>query len=143
MTIGTQLFVIAAIVFAYKKYTSKDIKVPDGTSKMENSFGYKLLINQYYIPYFYENYIVKAYRELSEVFWTKVDQKIVDATVDGIANVFYQTGEKTRVMQSGNLSTMLKWMVAGTVVLLSLAVVFGLAARHSGEIKTFLSGLGV
>ncbi|MBE0513651.1 NADH-quinone oxidoreductase subunit L [Sulfurimonas sp.] len=143
MTIGTQLFVIAAIVFAYKKYTSKDIKVPDGTSKMENSFGYKLLINQYYIPYFYENYIVKAYRELSEIFWTKIDQKIVDATVDGIANVFYQTGEKTRVMQSGNLSTMLKWMVAGTVVLLSLAVVFGLAARYSGEIKTFLSALGV
>ncbi|MFA7610858.1 MAG: NADH-quinone oxidoreductase subunit L [Sulfurimonas sp.] len=143
MTIGTQLFVIAAIAYAYKKYTSKDIKVPDGTSKMENSFGYKLLINQYYIPHFYENYIVKAYRELSEVFWTKVDQKVVDATVDGIANIFYQTGEKTRDMQSGNLSTMLKWMVAGMVVLLSLAVVFGLAARHSGEIKTFLSGLGV
>ncbi len=143
MTIGTQLFVMGAIAYAYKKYTSKDIKVPDGTSKMENSFGYKLLINQYYIPYFYENYIVKAYRELSEVFWTKIDQKVVDATVDGIANVFYQTGEKTRVMQSGNLSTMLKWMVAGTVALLSLAVVFGLAARYSGEIKTFLSGLGV
>ncbi|TKI68400.1 NADH-quinone oxidoreductase subunit L [Sulfurimonas crateris] len=143
MTIGTQLFVIAAIAYAYKKYTSKDIKVPDGTSKMENSFGYKLLINQYYIPYFYENYIVKAYRELSELFWTKIDQKIVDGTVDGIANIFYQTGEKTRVMQSGNLSTMLKWMVAGTVVLLSLAVVFGLAVRYSGEIKTILSGLGV
>ncbi|MDY0123021.1 NADH-quinone oxidoreductase subunit L [Sulfurimonas sp.] len=143
MTIGTQLFVIAAIAYAYKKYTSKDIKVPDGTSKMENSFGYKLLINQYYIPYFYENYIVKAYRELSELFWTKIDQKIVDGTVDGIANIFYQTGDKTRVMQSGNLSTMLKWMVAGTVVLLSLAVVFGLAVRYSGEIKTILSGLGV
>ena len=143
MTIGTQLFVIAAIVYAYKKYTSKDIKVPDGTSKMENSFGYKLLINQYYIPYFYENYIIKAYRELSDVFWTKVDQKIVDASVDGIANIFYQTGEKTRVMQSGNLSTMLKWMVAGTVALLSLAVVFGLAAKYSEEIKVFLSGLGV
>jgi len=143
MTIGTQLFVIAAIAYAYKKYTSKDIKVPDGTSKMENSFGYKLLINQYYIPYFYENYIVKAYRELSDLFWTKVDLKIVDATVDGIANIFYQTGDKTRVMQSGNLSTMLKWMVAGTVALLSLAVVFGLAVRYSGEIKIFLSGLGV
>ncbi|MDQ1263381.1 MAG: NADH-quinone oxidoreductase subunit [Campylobacterota bacterium] len=107
MTIGTQLFVIGAIAYAYKKYTSKDIKVPDGTSKMENSFAYKLLINQYYIPYFYENYLVKPYRELSEIFWTKIDQKVVDATVDGIANVFYQTGDRTRVMQSGNLSTML------------------------------------
>jgi NADH-quinone oxidoreductase subunit L len=46
-------------------------------------------------------------------------------------------------MQSGNLSTMLKWMVAGLVALLSLAVVFGLAVRHSDEIKTILSGLGV
>ncbi|WP_310442004.1 NADH-quinone oxidoreductase subunit L [Sulfurimonas sp.] len=143
MTIGTQLFVAFAIVYAYKKYTRRDIVVPDGTSKMENSFGYKLLINQYYIPRFYEEYIVKAYRELSEIFWTKIDQKIVDATVDGIANIFYQTGERTRVMQSGNLSTMLKWMVAGTVTLLSLAVAFGLAARYSGEIKIFLSGLGV
>jgi len=143
MTIGTQLFVILSIFYAYKKYMSRDIKVPDGTSAMENSFKYKLLINQYYIPYFYEEYLVKPYRELSTLFWTKVDQKIVDASVDGIANIFYQTGENTRAMQSGNLSTMLKWMVAGTVALLSLAVVFGLAARYSEEIKLFLSGLGV
>ena len=143
MTIGTQLFVIASIYFAYKKYMSKDIKVPDGTSKMENSFGYKLLINQYYIPYFYEEYFVKPYRELSALCWTKIDQKVVDASVDGIANIFYSTGENTRGMQSGNLSTMLKWMVAGTVALLSLAVAFGLAARYSAEIKLFLAGLGV
>jgi NADH-quinone oxidoreductase subunit L len=46
-------------------------------------------------------------------------------------------------MQSGNLSTMLKWMVAGTVMLLSFAVVFGLAVRYSDEILAILSGLGV
>jgi NADH-quinone oxidoreductase subunit L len=143
MTIGTQLFVIASIIFAYKKYMSKSIKVPDGTSKMENSFIYKLLINQYYIPHFYEEYLVKPYRELSTVFWKQVDQKVVDATVDGIANVIYRTGENTREMQSGNLSTMLKWMVAGLVALLSLVVVFGLATRHSDEIMLILSGLGV
>jgi NADH-quinone oxidoreductase subunit L len=143
MTIGTQLFVILSIAFAYKKYMSRDIKVPDGTSAMENSFKYKLLINQYYIPYFYEEYLVKPYRELSTVFWKQVDQKVVDASVDSIANIFYSTGENTRTMQSGNLSTMLKWMVAGLVIILSLAVVFGLAVRHSDEIKVILSGLGV
>jgi len=143
MTIGTQSFVIISIIYAYKKYMVRDIKVPDGTSDMENSFKYKLLINQYYIPYFYEEYLVKPYKELSTIFWEKVDMKIVDASVDGIANIFYSTGEKTRNMQSGNLSTMLKWMVAGTVILLSLAVVFGLAARHSDSIMSILSGLGV
>ncbi len=143
MTIGTQLFVILAIVYAYKKYANAKVTVPDGTSAMENSFGYKLLINQYYIPYFYEEYIVKSYRELSKVFWKQVDLKIVDATVDGIAGVLYSTGERTRDMQSGNLSTMLKWMVAGTIGLLSLAVVFGLAVRYSDAILAILSGLGV
>jgi NADH-quinone oxidoreductase subunit L len=143
MTIGTQLFVILAIAFAYKKYNHSRIEVPDGTSAMENSFMYKLLLNQYYIPYAYEEYIVKPYRELSTVLWQQVDVKIVDATVDGIAGILYSTGEKTRDMQSGNLSTMLKWMVAGTIALLSLAVVFGLAARYSDGILPVLSGLGV
>jgi len=143
MTIGTQLFVAFAIVYAYKKYANSRVTVPDGTSKMENSFAYKLLINQYYIPFAYEKYLVKPYRELSTIFWKQIDQKVVDATVDGIAGVIYSTGEKTREMQSGNLSTMLKWMVAGTIAMLSLAVVFGLAVRHSDEILTILSGLGV
>jgi NADH-quinone oxidoreductase subunit L len=143
MTIGTQLFVAAAILFAYKKYTSRDIKVPDGTSKMENSFAYKLLLNQYYIPHFYEACLVKPYRKLSAIFWTSVDQKIVDASVDGIANVFYSTGKKTRTMQSGNLSTMLKWMVAGTVAFLALAVAFALAVKYFEGMKVFLPGLGV
>ena len=73
----------------------------------------------------------------------KVDNAVVDASVDGIANAFYSAGKNTRDMQSGNLSTMLKWMVAGTVMLLSFAVVFGLAARYSDEIRVILSGLGV
>ncbi len=143
MTIGTQLFVILAIAFAYKKYANNKVKVPDGTSKMENRLCYKVLSNQYYIPYIYEEYLAKPYKELSTLFWKQIDMKVVDATVDGIAGIIYSSGEKTRVMQSGNLSTMLKWMVAGTIGLLSLAVVFGLAARYSGEIKTILSGLGV
>jgi NADH-quinone oxidoreductase subunit L len=143
MLVGTQIFVGLAILYAYKKYARSGITVPDGTSDVENSFFYKLLINQYYIPYFYEEYIVRPYRELSTVFWNKVDMKIVDATVDGIAGIFYTTGEKTRAMQSGNLSTMLRWMVVGLVVLLSLAVVFGLAVRYSDGAASALSGLGV
>jgi len=143
MTIGTQGFVIAMILYAYKKYARKGIKVPDGTSKIEQSFMYKLLYNQYYIPYFYEEFLVKPYRVLSRVFWKEVDLKIVDATVDGIAKVLYSTGATTRSMQNGNLSSMLRWMVIGLVILLIIAVAIGLGARYSEEISMFLSGLGV
>jgi len=131
MTIGTQLFVALAIMYAYKKYANFQVTVPDGTSDMEKSFAYKLLTNQYYIPYAYEEFLVKPYRALSTYFWTQIDQKIVDASVDGIAGIIYSTGERTRTMQSGNLSTMLRWMVAGLVILLSLAVAFGLAVKYT------------
>ncbi len=119
MTIGTQLLVGLSIAYAYRKYEHAKID-----KKIEDNFFYKLLINQWYIPHFYEEYITKPYRELSMIAWKQVDLKIVDASVDGIANIFYKTGEATHNMQDGNLSTMLRWMVAGTAVLLILAVAF-------------------
>lgn len=120
MTIGTQLFVIAAIVYAYKKY-AKAVKVD---KKVESGLLYQLLYNQYYIPKIYDEVFSKPYLKLSKLAWKEIDLKIVDATVDGIANVIYQTGEKTHTMQNGNLSSMLRWMVIGLVVLLVLAVAF-------------------
>ena len=143
MLIGTQVLVIASIFYAYRKYNRNDITVPDGTSKTENRLCYKVLFNQYYIPYFYEEYLVKPYRELSGLFWKKFDLRVVDATVDGIAKILYNTGEETRGMQSGNLSVMLRWMVVGLVILLIFAGAVGLAVRYSDKILSFLSALGV
>ena len=131
MTIGTQLFVIAAILFAYKKYSNWN-SVPDGTSKMEKSFGYKLLWNQYYIPKIYDEVFSKPYLELSKIAWKQIDLKIVDATVDAIANAIYKTGENTRDIQNGNLSSMLRWMVVGLVVLMTLAVAFNVGYNVFG-----------
>jgi NADH-quinone oxidoreductase subunit L len=119
MTIGTQLLVGASIAYAYKKY-----QVAKVDKKFEERPCYKILFNQYYIPHIYEEYISKPYRELSTVAWKQLDMKIVDATVDMIAGAFYKTGEATHTMQDGNLSTMLRWMVAGTALLLVLAVAF-------------------
>jgi NADH-quinone oxidoreductase subunit L len=120
MTIGTQLFVILAIAYAYKKY-AKAVKVD---KEVESGFLYQLLYNQYYIPKIYDEVFSKPYLQLSKLAWKQIDLKIVDATVDGIANIIYQTGEKTHTMQNGNLSSMLRWMVIGLVVLLVLAVAF-------------------
>ena len=54
--------------------------------------------------------------------------KIVDATVDGIAYLFYNGGDKTRKMQTGNLSNYLNWMAVGLVMLLLVAAVTALIA---------------
>jgi NADH-quinone oxidoreductase subunit L len=115
----TTSIAVGGILFAVKKYQA------GGFSKMwEDRPCYKLLDNQYYIPKIYEVLITRPYYALSKVAWKEVDLKIIDATVDGIAKTIHSTGDKARIMQSGNLSTMLKWMVAGLVVLLLSVVIF-------------------
>ncbi len=110
---------ISGILYAVYKYTT------GGFSKEVEKYPvYKLLANQYYIPAFYDKCIVKPYIAISAFLWQKIDVAIVDMTVDAIAKVLYKSGDKARVMQSGNLSNMLRLMVFGLLVLLLLAVIF-------------------
>ena len=119
LTAVVLVFAVGGIWLAYKKYYNglkRDME-------LENSFIYKLLANQYYIPQFYEEFITKPYAMISEKMWTSVDMKIVDATVDGIANFLYKSGDETRKMQTGNLSNYLNWMAIGAVLLLVVAAI--------------------
>jgi len=113
------VFAVGGIVLAYKKYAN-GLKRDE---KCENSFIYRLLANQYYIPQLYEEFITKPYAMISEHMWKDVDMKIVDATVDGIAKFLYKSGDSTRKMQTGNLSNYLNWMAIGSVLLLAVAAI--------------------
>ena len=119
LTAVVLVFAVGGIWLAYKKYAN-GLKRDE---ELENSFIYKLLANQYYIPQFYEEFITKPYAMLSEHMWKDVDMKIVDATVDGIAKFLYKSGDGTRKMQTGNLSNYLNWMAAGSVLLLVVAAI--------------------
>jgi len=115
--------VLSSITFAYLKYGRTGKKAWKRDEEVEKGFFYKLLINQYYVPKFYEEFITKPYRMISEVFWQKIDLKIVDATVDNIAKALYKSGDATRSMQTGNLSNYLNWMAVGGVILLVIAAI--------------------
>jgi NADH-quinone oxidoreductase subunit L len=118
----TTLIALSGIAFAVVRY------IVDGkyySELVKDKLCYKILVNQYFIPIFYEKCITKPYLALSKFSWNSIDMKIIDATVDGIANIFYSGGEKGTAIQSGNLSKGLKWMGAGIAVLLLLAVAFG------------------
>ena len=114
---------LSGIALAYYKYARKGEHAFKPSEKVASGFFYKLLINQYYVPKFYEEFITKPYMMISEKFWTQVDLKIVDATVDNIAKFLYGTGDKTRSMQTGNLSNYLNWMAVGAVLLLVIAAI--------------------
>lgn len=116
-------FAVGGIALAYLKYARTGEHAFKRDEEKENGFFYKLLKNQYYVPKFYEEFITKPYMMISEKFWTEVDLKIVDATVDNIAKFLYGTGDKTRSMQTGNLSNYLNWMAVGAVLLLVIAAI--------------------
>lgn len=115
----TSAIAIAGILFAVFKYKK------DGTyysSCVNERQCYKILANQYFIPHLIENFINKPYLEMSKFSWKEIDLKIVDSIVDFIAKFIYTTGNESRVMQTGNLSRALKWMVGGVTLLMILAV---------------------
>ena len=115
----TTLIALSGIFFAIYKYSHGGF-----SEKWKNNFFYKLLYNQYYIPVAYEILFTKPYKQLSEIAWKELDLRIVDATVDFIANVIYKSGFAGRVVQSGNLSKMLRWMVIGLLILLVLIIIY-------------------
>jgi len=112
------LFGIAVAVFKYNK---------DGeyySSRFKNKFIYKLLVNQYYLPHFWDFVISRVYTVVSKFSWKQIDLKVIDKTVDGIASTVVEGGKVGSTMQSGNLSKSLKWMGFGLLVLLILVLVF-------------------
>ena len=127
--LGLLVIIIALIgvVLAYKKYTGKGTRAWKRNEQFEKSFIYQLLANQYYVPKFYDEFIVQPYTVASEKFWS-IDKAVVDGTVDMIAKVIYKTGDISRGMQTGNLSSYLNMMGAGALLLVlaaALSAVFG------------------
>ncbi len=115
----TTLIALSGIALAVYKYSRGGF-----SEKWKETFIYKLLYNQYYIPVIYEKIFTKPYAELSRIAWKELDLRVVDATVDFIAGIIYQSGFAGRVVQSGNLSKMLRWMVIGLLILLVLVVLY-------------------
>ena len=115
----TSAFVIGVVLFTIYKY-----KIGGFSKQIEKMPLYKLLINQYYIPKFYEVAVLKPYYSLSKFAWKQIDVRIIDFTVDLIARMLNLGGQKSRKMQSGNLSGMLRWMAVGIVTLLALAIFY-------------------
>lgn len=107
------------IAFAVYKYSK------GGFSKSwENTFVYKFLFNQYYIPLLYEKVFMRTYQVLSRFLWKAIELKVIDFTVDLIARMIYKTGSGMRSTQTGNLSTSLRLMVLGLILFLVFFIVY-------------------
>lgn len=114
----TSFVALCGIAFAVFKYRK------DGFSpKWQETFVYKFLSNQYYIPYIYDKLFIQNYIRLSKITWLG-DKYVIDFVVDRIARFLHSSGESMQWIQGGNLSKMLKIMFFGVVVLLLLVFIY-------------------
>ena len=122
--LGLLVIVVAVtgIIIAYKKYAGTGSAAWERDEEFEASFIYKLVENQYYVPKFYDEFIVQPYTIASKKFW-EIDKAVVDGSVDLIAKAFYKSGDVSRGMQTGSLSAYLNWMGVGALILIIAAAI--------------------
>ena len=109
---------IAGILVAVLKYKNGGFD-----KSWEDTAIYKLLINQYFIPQFYEKFVSKPYYAICVWTWKVIEIKLIDSSVDGLAHFINKLGVKARPIQSGNLSSSLRLMVLGLILGLVFALV--------------------
>ncbi len=114
LTLG---LVVISIVCAYLLYRN-------GYKERKPHIFYKILANEYYIPYLYRIFIVKPFCFLSDFLYHIVDMGILDKIVDGIAKCFMLLSYILRPLQNGNLSSMLRLMSAGVAILLCITLLY-------------------
>ena len=110
LTLSLVLVSAGFAIFAYKREIFKE--------SICESRIYKILQNAYFIPKFYENFFINGYTLVSQIC-KKIDEIIIDRSVDLVATALNKFAFLANKMQSGDLSIMLRFMVAGFALLLS------------------------
>ena len=111
--------IIAALVgisFAYTYY----IKNPEKPKRLAEKFNglYKLLLNKYYIDELYDYVIVKPLYVLSLIFWKIFDVRLIDGTVNGMAEFFGNLSERFRILHTGYVRNYALAFLVGVAALL-------------------------
>jgi NADH-quinone oxidoreductase subunit L len=99
------------------------IKSPETPKKLVESLSgpYKLLSGKYFIDEIYQAVIVRPLVWVSDkILWHVVDERAIDGTVNGVATVSRETGDRLRHANTGNIRSYATWIVLGVVVFTSL-----------------------
>ena len=99
------------------------IKSPGTPKKIAASLSapYKLLSGKYFIDELYLAAIVRPLVWISDkVLWHVVDEGAIDGTVNGVAEVSREAGDRLRRVETGNIRSYATWIVLGVLVFTSL-----------------------
>lgn len=116
--------IVAAIgiFFAYKLYV-KNPELPERLTYGRFFPVYHLVLDKYRIDELYDRLFVNPTLWLSEKFmWKVVDDKIIDGTVNGIADVAKGWGSWTQRLQTGYVQNYALMIVIGVMLIFSFII---------------------
>ncbi len=114
LIITSMLLLSLVILFAYRTFVRKAILPADDAKPM--SFFGRLVYNKFYIDEIYTALFEKPFGFLSDFFFNKVENTVLDPAVDVIGSGTSRLGSLVRRLQPGNMSFYLFAMVAGILL---------------------------
>jgi NADH-quinone oxidoreductase subunit L len=112
------------LMLAWILYVSK----PELPQKIADGLGnfYKTVLNKYYVDEIYAKIFVKPLIDGStSILWQGVDRRVIDDSVNNVADGATRVSDEVRHMQSGNLRSYAGWIAAGAAVLIAYMVWLG------------------
>ena len=114
LILGSLLLLGLVILFAYRSFVSKSV-VP-ASDEAPKPFFSKLIYNKFYIDEMYTAVFEKPFGFLSDFFFNKIENTVLDPAVDQIGLTTSRVGALLRKLQQGNMSFYLFAMVAGILL---------------------------
>lgn len=111
----------AALISIYISYMFY-MKKREYPEKLMNSFKgvYHLLLNKYFVDEIYQALFVRPLLFISENFLYKIiDVKIIDGSVNGVADVSKGSSKYLRKIQTGNIKAYAFAFVLGVVIIIA------------------------
>jgi len=102
------------IYLAFSIYSRKGL-IP-APEEEDRPFFRKLVYNKFYIDELYSAVFEKPFGFLSDFFFSKVENGVIEPVVDGTGSVTARLGSLVRKIQQGNMSFYLFAMVAGILL---------------------------
>jgi NADH-quinone oxidoreductase subunit L len=121
LIVGSLILLSLVILFAYNTYVRK-AKVPSG-DEVTRSFIGNIVYHKFYFDEVYAFVFEKPFGFLSDFFFNKIENKVIDPIVDGVGTISLKLGNITRTLQQGNISFYLFAMVLGILLFIGFILI--------------------
>ncbi len=120
MEIGSGILNIAVLIVAYLLYRPENRFLGWPTPVILRQSLERLLLSGFYLDRLYQVAVVAPYRAMARVFWLNVDEAGIDDRFDATGGAFRFLSSGLRLWTTGRLSTYLKMILLGFMVIVSV-----------------------